>query len=131
MIQEQDLLDEIQSFSPLAPSLLHLAEVIASDDYTIAEVEQIVRVDTALTIDTLRYANSVENVGRSRVATVQDAIVRLGGERLFRYLYARWLVGIADKPLRSYGLDANYFWVHGITVAMAYEALAKARDIDS
>lgn len=130
MLNEQEILGELQSFAPLAPSLLQLTELIATDEYTIDDIEETIRFDTALTIDTLKYANSVENAGRAKVATVRDAVVRLGGQRLFKYLYARWLGGVAQRPLKSYGMEPDYFWVHGVTIGLAFELLAANRNID-
>jgi putative nucleotidyltransferase with HDIG domain len=59
---------------------------------------------------------------------VKDAVVRLGGERLSKYLFSRWLGGSVKVPLRAYGIDASRFWSHGVIVALACETLSRDND---
>ena len=120
----QKLADEIEALPPMVPSLLRLTELVGSGDYSLAEVEKLITYDQGLTLDTLKLANSATMVGRVRVASVKDAVVRLGGERLSKYLFSRWLGGSVKVPLRTYGIDAGRFWSHGVITALACEALS-------
>lgn len=130
MVSPQELAKELESLPPMMPSLLRLTEIVAEGDYTIKQVEEVIRLDPGLTLDSLRFANNAVNVGRAQVASVHDAVVRLGGERLFRYLYSRWLGGVVKIPLRSYGMDERRFWNHGVTVGLVCEKLAIEQKID-
>lgn len=120
-----DLAREIDVFPPMMPSLLRLTELISSEDYTMDQVEKLVQFDQTLTVEALRLANAADAVGQKRISTVHEAILRLGGERISKYLFSKWLKGSVKIPLRSYGIDPAGFWTHGAIVAIAADILDK------
>jgi HD-like signal output (HDOD) protein len=120
-----DLAREIDVFPPMMPSLLRLTELISSEDYTMDQVEKLVQFDQTLTVESLRLANAADAVGQKRISTVHDAVLRLGGERISKYLFSKWLKGSVKIPLRSYGIDPAGFWAHGAVIAIAADLLDK------
>lgn len=125
LIDSDQLAEEVQNLPPMVPSLLRLTELVGSGDYNLSEVEELIHYDQGLTIDTLRLANSVPMAAHNQIGSVHEAVIRLGGERITRYLYSRWLGGAVKVPLRSYGMDASRFWSHGVIVALVCESMAK------
>jgi HD-like signal output (HDOD) protein len=107
----------------MMPSLLRLTELVASEDFTLEQVEKLIQFDQILTVEVLRLANSADAVGQKRVGSVREAVLRLGGERISRYLFSRWLSGSVKIPLRNYGIDPARFWAHGVVVALACDIL--------
>ena len=90
MLAEKALIDSIQvCVSSKAPQLpvfhpvaLKLMSALAKEDYSIAQVAQMVIEDQALSSHVLRMANSGFFGGLSRVTTIRDAIVRLGARQI-------------------------------------------------
>src|SRR5215813_14536855 len=61
---------------------LKLMSVLAQEDYSIAQVAQMIVEDQALSSHVLRMANSAFFGGLSKVTTIRDAIVRLGARQV-------------------------------------------------
>ena len=89
MLAEQSLVDIIHErvssqtlqlpvFHPVALKLMN----ILKEDYSIAQVAQMIIEDQALSSHVLRMANSAFFGGLSKVTTIRDAIVRLGARQV-------------------------------------------------
>jgi HD-like signal output (HDOD) protein len=61
---------------------LKLMNVVAQEDYSIAQVAQMIIEDQALSSHVLRMANSAFFSGLSKVTIIRDAIVRLGARQV-------------------------------------------------
>jgi len=61
---------------------LKLMNVLAKEDYSIAQVAQMILEDQALSSHVLRMANSAFFGSLSKVTTIRDAIVRLGARQV-------------------------------------------------
>ena len=90
MLAEKSLVDSIHErvsskalqlpvFHPVA---LKLMNVLAKEDYSIAQVAQMISEDQALSSHVLRLSNSTFFGGLSKVTTIRDAIVRLGSRQV-------------------------------------------------
>ena len=70
---------QLPVFHPVALKLMNL---LAKEDYSIAQVAQMIIEDQALSSHVLRMANSAFFGGLSKVTTIRDAIVRLGARQV-------------------------------------------------
>lgn len=61
-----------------------LHTLAADPDFEMARVVRLIGDDAALTGEVLRHANGALYAGLSKVATVRDAVVRLGSQQVFR-----------------------------------------------
>jgi HD-like signal output (HDOD) protein len=61
---------------------LKLMNILAKEDYSIAQVAQIIVEDQTLSSHVLRMANSAFFGGLSKITTIRDAIVRLGARQV-------------------------------------------------
>src|SRR4029434_10085120 len=82
-----DLIHERVSSKALQLPVFHhvalkLMNVLAKEDYSIAQVAQMILEDQALSSHVLRMANSAFFGGLSKVTTIRDAIVRLGARQV-------------------------------------------------
>ncbi len=77
---------------PEAVARLHT--LVGSDRYTNAEVAKIIGTDQSLTASVLRYANSASVRGGREVASIQDAVARLGAREVLSLCIA---VGVGSK----------------------------------
>lgn len=94
-------------------------------DFEIEKVIRLITSDTALTGEILRVANSALYAGLSKVATVRDAIVRLGSKQVFRL--AMQACEKEQYQARSPVLDAlmEPLWRHTLGVAHGSAWLAQ------
>jgi HD-like signal output (HDOD) protein len=70
---------QLPVFHHVALKLMH---ILAKEDYSIAQVAQIIIEDQALSSHVLRLANSAFFGGLSKITTIRDAIVRLGARQV-------------------------------------------------
>jgi HD-like signal output (HDOD) protein len=90
MLAEKSLVDSIHervSAKALQLPVFHhvalkLTNVLAKEDYSIAQVAQMISEDQALSSHVLRLSNSTFFGGLSKVTTIRDAIVRLGARQV-------------------------------------------------
>ena len=90
MLAEKSLVDiiheRVSSEALQLPVFHHVAlklmNVLAKEDYSIAQVAQMIIEDQALSSHVLRMANSAFFGGLSKVTTIRDAIVRLGARQV-------------------------------------------------
>lgn len=109
---------------PCSPVLLpRLAQVLANPDSDVDELAQLVQLDPVLASSTVRLANSSYFAG-SDVATVAEAVMRLGARELYRLaalsMAARWMAIKVD----GYRWEAGDFCRASLVKAVAAETLA-------
>jgi HD-like signal output (HDOD) protein len=74
---------------PPAPSAcLQLSNLLSNSDWSMSELERIVRSDPAITAVVLRAANAVGTRGRSAVTTIPAAVSRLGARGVLKLGWA-------------------------------------------
>lgn len=90
MLAEKSLVDVINeriSSNELQLPVFHqtalkLQELLQRDDASIGQIARLITVDQALTSQVLRVANSAFFAGLSKVATIRDAVIRLGTKQV-------------------------------------------------
>ncbi len=115
---------------PCAPSLLpRLITALQDNASGAGDIEAIIRLDPALSAATLRVANSAFFATGEPVASVAEAVIRLGMREIFRLsalaLINRWETGSGRGAYRG---DAGDFCRHALCTALAAEALAEATE---
>ncbi len=110
---------------PCSPTLLpRLIATLQKEDSTATEVEQIIRLDSALAVATLRLANSAALSNGREVDTLEEAIIRLGQKEIFRLaalaLVNRW----ESTQGEALGWEPGDFCRRALCTALAAEALA-------
>ncbi|MBI5693602.1 MAG: HDOD domain-containing protein [Verrucomicrobia bacterium] len=109
---------------PCSPALLpRLISVISAPDSSAEEIAQLIMVDPSLAGSTLRLANSAYFGAGAKVASVADAVFRLGQKELFRLaslaLVSRWESGVEGRG------GPGDFCRHAFCTGLAAEALAE------
>jgi putative nucleotidyltransferase with HDIG domain len=105
----------------LIPRLLGLLDNPQVDS---EEVAAIIRVDPALTTDVLRVSNGVHFSGGSRVATVNEAVLRIGLREIYR-IVARMLASPVFQASQRTPAARLDLWKHSLAAAMAAHLLAR------
>jgi len=90
------------------------------------ELEKTLSIDPALTANLLRFANSPYFGSRHQVATVRDAVVRLGVHMVSRMLTLSCASQFAELPIRGYELPPGKLWDSMLYTAVTTDLLAKS-----
>jgi HD-like signal output (HDOD) protein len=106
----------------LPASVTRLAAVTAKEDWNVQEIEQIVSLDQALSLRLLRAANSAASAARMPIATIREAVVRVGLGSLLSLAAAGSVRGKLAGAIPEYGLSEGEMWRHAVGAALAAEA---------
>lgn len=98
-----------------------------------ADPREIVRElerDVALSANVLRVANSAIYGGSRKVATLRDALGRLGQARVFQVVVAVAIGPTAGRPVKGYDLPAGKLWEHSLAVAVGTGPVARELGVE-
>lgn len=118
-LDQEDI--ELPVFDQVA---LKLQQLLAKDDYSLAEVAKIIQKDQALASQVLKVANSAFYAGLRPVKTIREAAVRLGSKSIVNLV-----VMVTQKPLyesrhSEYAPWMKLLWSHALGTATASRWLA-------
>jgi putative nucleotidyltransferase with HDIG domain len=88
-------------------------------------IECAIRYDPGLTANILKLSNSVYFGFQGKIASIRQAVVRLGWKRLYQLVVATSIHGVMEEPVPGYNLPQGELWRHSIGVAVAAEDLIK------
>lgn len=111
---------------PCSPAILpRLISTLAAVNSSAEDIADIIKIDSALAAATLRLANSAYFAARTPAETIADAVIRLGGQELYRLaalaLVSRW-------ESNSTHVDPGDFCRHALCTALAAEVLAETSE---
>src|SRR5215510_474981 len=113
---------QLPVFHPVA---LKLMNVLANEDYSIAQVAQMIIEDQALSSHVLHMANSVFFSGLSKITTIRDAIVRLGAKQVMNIVTVvtqSQQYRTKDKTMAAY---MQTLWQHSLGCALGTKWFAE------
>jgi putative nucleotidyltransferase with HDIG domain len=111
------------SMAPLPMSAVRLAELAAGPSPDFAAIVEVVRFDQSLTVALLRAANSSWSYPRHPIATVNDAVIRLGAGQVMTLALGLPLHDRLNRAIPEYGLDEGELWRHSAAASLAAETL--------
>ena len=127
---EKDAGRLVRGVTDLPPVPLVASRVMAlvQERRTTADsLARVVSTDQALTGKLIRMSNSAELAFGRRCSTVKEAVHLLGFLQVRQVAVASSLMGLFDGTLpNETWFDADLFWAHSLTVAVAAEMLAKS-----
>jgi len=130
---EQDLLrtiSEIESLHASAHVLAKAFEILNDPDSNQMDLVDTIKTDSAITSDILRISNSAFYGGMLKIASLDDAIHRLGFREVMKLISISMSKQMFNKALVHYGISAQDYWRQSAAVAAAMENLSDLLDED-
>jgi putative nucleotidyltransferase with HDIG domain len=121
MIDLDTLIRSAYALAPLPSSVTRLAAIIAADEWSADEIEEVITLDPALTANLLRLANSAAFGSRGTITSVRHAVVRLGVGSVLSLAVAASVQSRVDRPVPEYGLSSGELWRHSVISALVAE----------
>src|SRR5690349_17438657 len=122
-VDQDALVLAARELEPLPTTVTRLARILARQDWDLREVEETIALDQALTPRILRIANSALASRGHRIATVGDAVMRVGTGPIFSMAMALGVKSRLTKAVAQYGLAEGELWVHSVAAALTVESL--------
>jgi len=126
-IDGERLVEAANRLQGLPASLTQLASIVASDDFSLRDVVEVISYDPALTARLLRAANSAVSAASSPVGTVHDAVVRLGAGPVLTIATGD---AVGSRMRRNGAAGDTALWAHSIRTAAASEAVKRTAACD-
>lgn len=121
---KKDILKAIQTIPAMPSAASKIIDLSRDPDVDVEDIKRAIEYDPGLTTNVLRLANSAYFAGPRTVATVKEAIVRLGLARVFQLTVAVAVAPLAWKEVSGYGLKPGQLLEHSISVAVGTEQVA-------
>ena len=117
------LVSSVDALEPLPLTVLKLTEVISGGEHDISEIVEVVSLDQALTAALLRRANSAMAGSRAPVATVREAVVRLGSGPLLSMAFAATVGNRMNAALPAYGMIEGELWQNSVAASVTADVI--------
>lgn len=89
-----------------------------------SQIEEAIKYDQAITAKVLRMSQSVYYGHRRRVASLQDAILNLGNNRLVQVVLTASASRYFEGPIAGYEAHERNLWEHSVATAVMGERIA-------
>jgi len=110
---------------PSAPKILpHLKRLLTDSNSSIQDIVTLIRFDPGIAARVLQTANSPFYSKGARCFTVEEAVHRVGYDRVYELVGYAVASQVLVRPLESYGLDQDEMWRSSVACALAAEILA-------
>jgi putative nucleotidyltransferase with HDIG domain len=113
---------ELEALPVVAQRLLVVVRDPAS---TVDGIANLLGTDQALAASVLRYANSAGAMPNRRIASLREAVARMGGRALSEVVVRACAAPMLDRGLPPYALPRSIAWRHAATVSLAARRLAQ------
>ena len=123
LIDLKALVEKAYELTPMPVSAIRLASLVASHQYDVKDVSEVIAYDPALTLRLIRSANSAVQGSSTPVTTAKDAVVRLGSAQILALAIASTARPLMKQAVPEYQLDEGQLWRHSITTAIITELL--------
>lgn len=129
-----ELAKKIMASQPVAIPVFHevaikLLQMMKSNSYRVEEVIILVHDDPALASEMLKHANSVYYSGKTPIATIKNAIIRLGTQQVVNIAFSASMASTeSDNPVINTLMKNLWHHCHSIAKIGAYLALKISHD---
>jgi HD-like signal output (HDOD) protein len=114
---------ELPIFHPVA---LKLQKMLTNYDFTVDEVAQVANEDMSLASQMLKIANSPMYMGRSKVATIKEAVVRLGAQQVINLVIAASQASVHSSTHQALDHYMKELWLHSHGCALGARWVAQS-----
>jgi len=128
-INQSDIADRVHNLPTLAPVVTELLAVIDQDDIDLDAVAKKIACDQALTVKTLRLANSSFYGMQHKVASIREAINVLGFKNV-RMMIASSAITGSFAPVKLEHFSFTSFWRQSVGTAVCAKEIAVHRRPD-
>jgi putative nucleotidyltransferase with HDIG domain len=133
MTDRKAILSQIHSVPSMPSVVMELRKYLNDPEVSFDKLAQIIEHDPGLTANVLQLANSAYFGWTRTIKTVQQAITRLGTNRIFQMVLCMSVAPLVRKPIKGYDTDREGLWQHSIATAICAEQLVEElglKDLD-
>ncbi len=116
---------------PSAPKVLpRLKQLLSDGNSATHEIVALIRLDPGIAARVLQMGNCAYFATGVRCFTVDEAVTRVGYDRVYELVAYAVASQVLVRPLDIYGIEADELWRMSVACALAAEALAERTNQD-
>lgn len=116
---------------PSSPRVLpRLITLLGDGNSSLSEIVSLIKLDQGIAARALQVGNSAYFSYGTRCRTVDEAVNRVGFDRVYQFVLTAVSSQILVRPLSVYGLEAGELWRKSVICALAAEILARHLQLD-
>lgn len=125
------LVSEIRHL-PSAPKVLpRLKRLLQDANAPLDEIIKLIRLDPCIALSVLQMGNAAYFARGERCATVEDAVRRVGFDRVYEMVAYAVASQVLVRPLDVYGIESEVLWQRSVACALSAEVLAEITGEDA
>jgi putative nucleotidyltransferase with HDIG domain len=121
----EKILQSVQHVPAFPITIRRVTELLQDENFSVLEVANVIRFDQAITANILRMCNSAYFGMRSRIGTLNEAVMYLGKENIITAVQTSGVSRFFKKAAKGYVTQANDLWTHSVSVALMSQILFK------
>ena len=115
----QEIIDRVDSLSPLPDTAIKLMSVMNDPRSGMDQIVDAVKYDQAVTSNVLKLCNSAYFGLSRKVTSLNDAMLTLGTVKVLQLVLSVHTNSMLTREQKGYGLEAGALWKHSVAVALA------------
>jgi HD-like signal output (HDOD) protein len=127
----RDALLHVVKNLPAAPRVLaQLGSLLLDPNSDLSDVIELLKHDSGLTTRVIRVSNSAAYGSASRAASLEEALLRVGFNEVYRLVGLAAVANMSDDNLRSYGISGTRFRENSLFTGFVAEVLAPLVEVE-
>jgi putative nucleotidyltransferase with HDIG domain len=119
----EKILRSVQHVPAFPLTIRRVTELLQDENFSVMEVANVIRLDQAITANVLRMCNSAYFGVRSRIGTLNEAVMHLGKANIIIAVQTSGVSRFFKKGAKGYVTQANDLWAHSVSVALMSQIL--------
>lgn len=119
------ILKSIDRIPAFPAAIQKVIELLHDEDYTVAEVVNVIKYDQAIAANILKISNSAYFGVRQKIKTIHEAVVYLGQQQLIRAVQTAGISKFFRKGGVGYVSQSRDLWEHSVAVAIMSQILSR------
>ncbi|MHB8907961.1 MAG: HDOD domain-containing protein [Syntrophales bacterium] len=119
------ILRSVQHVPAFPLTIRRVSELLQDENFSVLEVAKVIQFDQAITANILRMGNSAYFGSRSRIGTLNEAVMYLGKENIITAVQTSGVSRFFKKAAKGYVPQAKDLWAHSVSVALMSQILFK------
>lgn len=119
------ILRSLQHVPAYPMTIRRVSDLLQDENFSVLEVANVIRFDQAITANILHMCNSAYFGIRSRIGTLNEAVMYLGKENIITAVQTSGVSRFFKKAAKGYVRQANDLWTHSVSVALMSQILFK------
>jgi len=120
-----EIINQVKDLPVVPDTARKLTRLLSEHDTHREEVIQTLRCDNVMTAKLLRICNSVHTGLSSPVGSIDQAVLLLGDNAIFRMVCAIGFGGAMGFSMPGHAVEANGLWGHSLSTGMGAEYLTE------